>query len=832
MEKGIIQLYFENTVEFLSQSGPQRHRHNCYEISWLIGGAGQYWRGERIRRLSAGDLVVFNPFEEHFLSLEKDSMLAQAFVVGHFFLDELEQESQVMPKFLCAPEYINSKNKGSYEELRLSAAKMFYSCRKQEDFWQIKKKAQFYESVHILLRSFVGVKSRGNVNNNQWIWEVLRYIHEHIREPLPLPELAEAFFLTPSYFSRRFKEKTGISPVKYISRERTRLAAELLLTTEKNITEIALACGFNNIKSFEVTFAGEFGISPLKYRRNSEKWVLQSETAAKGEISQSFEEAMARFIRQQREKSRLPAPVRRMELVPLVTVDAQKTRGEWGDSWRHMVNVGNASDLLDADIQYRILLVQKEIHFRYIHFHGILDDSMRVYQEDSRGNPVLSFMLVDKLLDFVLRAGLKPYMEFTFMPRQLASSQKYEYNGYHCKPKSQEKWNRLLTGLLTHCMERYSPEEVETWMFQIWDSAFITGWWNDSREDFCRFYQSSYEALREISPNIKIGMPSINTVSLIHARWLELFLQDTQRHGCTPDFISLSVYPHEAMGQVDPGTQMLDMTGSDNNLLENPLTLLPSLRPSYMAEGLELLQEKLKKLGLSRLPVYITQWNSNNIPGFYARDTVQNGAYMAKNICENYERAASFGYWILTDEKEEYTASSRPFNGGMGLISNFGFKMPGYHVLELLAKMKGKLLHRQEGIFITKDQSALYILLYHYVHFRADVRENALRKCAHTDRYRFFEEGPEKGIHIVFDNLPEGDYKISEYVLDRQHGSCLDIWEGMGRPQFLSREDIQYIQEQNQMQRKISYQKIEKRWELSRVLERFKVCLIVLKREK
>ncbi|MCI8995740.1 MAG: hypothetical protein HFI31_10935 [Lachnospiraceae bacterium] len=64
-----------------------------------------------------------------------------------------------------------------------------------------------------------------------------------------------------------------------------------------------------------------------------------------------------------------------------------------------------------------------------------------------------------------------------YLPRQLASSLKYEYNGYHCRPKSQEKWNRLLTGLLTHCMERYSPEEVETWMFQIWDSAFITGWW-------------------------------------------------------------------------------------------------------------------------------------------------------------------------------------------------------------------------------------------------------------------------------------------------------------------------------------------------------------------
>lgn len=45
------------------------------------------------------------------------------------------------------------------------------------------------------------------------------------------------------------------------------------------------------------------------------------------------------------------------------------------------------------------------------------------------------------------------------------------------------------------------------------------------------------------------------------------------------------------------------------------------------------------------------------------------------------------------------------------------------------------------------------------------MRETALRKADKTDRYRFFEQKPDKGIHIVFDWLKEGRYMVNEYII-------------------------------------------------------------------
>jgi xylan 1,4-beta-xylosidase len=247
-----------------------------------------------------------------------------------------------------------------------------------------------------------------------------------------------------------------------------------------------------------------------------------------------------------------------------------------------------------------------------------------------------------------------------------------------------------------------------------------------------------------------------------------------------------------------------------------------------MKNRLELLQSKLAKMNLTGLPIYITQWNSNNIPGFLPRDCVQNAAYIVKNICDNYPVVESFGYWILSDEKEEYFANNVPFHGGMGLISNFGFKMPGYHAMEFFAKMRGKLLYRQDGIFITKDQDDVYALLYHYIHFRANVCENN----AFNERYRYFEDRPSKTISIVFDGLQEGNYMISEHIINQEYASCFDIWVNMGGPDHLTREDVQYINDMNRPARNISYQKIAGKWELNRVLKRFEVRLVILKCQK
>ncbi len=62
---------------------------------------------------------------------------------------------------------------------------------------------------------------------------------------------------------------------------------------------------------------------------------------------------------------------------------------------------------------------QQEIGFEYIRFHGIFDDNIQIYQENSEGQPVLNFLYADLLTDFLISQGFKLYIELGLMPSAL-----------------------------------------------------------------------------------------------------------------------------------------------------------------------------------------------------------------------------------------------------------------------------------------------------------------------------------------------------------------------------------------------------------------------------
>lgn len=101
------------------------------------------------------------------------------------------------------------------------------------------------------------------------VWRALaEFIDENLDQKLTLASLAEKCFYNPSYFSRIFKRKFGVSPVEYIGRERAKTAAKLLKTTAYSVEEIACRCGFGDKTSLYRVFEKEYGCTPSEYRQN------------------------------------------------------------------------------------------------------------------------------------------------------------------------------------------------------------------------------------------------------------------------------------------------------------------------------------------------------------------------------------------------------------------------------------------------------------------------------------------------------------------------------------------------------------------------------------
>jgi AraC family transcriptional regulator len=88
---------------------------------------------------------------------------------------------------------------------------------------------------------------------------------------LSIAAIAAECRLTPSHFGRFFKRSTGVTPYQYLTRLRLEEAERLMLTTQRSLTEIALACGFGDQSYFTRVFSRAVGTSPAAWRRSRSK---------------------------------------------------------------------------------------------------------------------------------------------------------------------------------------------------------------------------------------------------------------------------------------------------------------------------------------------------------------------------------------------------------------------------------------------------------------------------------------------------------------------------------------------------------------------------------
>ena len=95
----------------------------------------------------------------------------------------------------------------------------------------------------------------------------MRYIREHISEPLDRETLASIAGFSIPHFHRVFTAHVGESAISYIRRLRLERAARKLRMGAVDITEVALAAGYDTHAAFSKAFKQQFGLSPSEFRQ-------------------------------------------------------------------------------------------------------------------------------------------------------------------------------------------------------------------------------------------------------------------------------------------------------------------------------------------------------------------------------------------------------------------------------------------------------------------------------------------------------------------------------------------------------------------------------------
>ena len=428
-----------------------------------------------------------------------------------------------------------------------------------------------------------------------------------------------------------------------------------------------------------------------------------------------------------------------------VTIDAHAATTPFPHFWEQMFGSGRAILTLREAYREDLRAVKQVADFRYVRFHAIFHDEVGVYNEDEHGEPVYNFAYVDSIYDGLLKQGVRPMVEISFMPKKLAFNpdalHPFWYKMNVSPPKSMERWDGLIQHFAQHLVDRYGIDEVAQWYFEVWNEPNIDFWNGVPRlESYFDLYDHTARALKAVSPRLRVGGPATAA-----AQWVPEFLAHTAEAHVPVDFVTTHGYADdtvENMFGTHEAIRMDDRVGRAVAKVRGEIDRSP--------------YPNAKKL-----PLFWTEWN---VPGqMQSRDTTYVGPALANTIRESDGHVDMLSFWTFSDVFEEGGPTTTPFRGDFGLRAFDGINKPSYYAYGLLHQLgEERLANASSNVIATRTKDgALAIAAWNLV----DPEEH----------------GAEKTMELRVAGV-SGDARVTLQRVDNEHGNVLPRWAAMGKP--------------------------------------------------
>jgi xylan 1,4-beta-xylosidase len=437
----------------------------------------------------------------------------------------------------------------------------------------------------------------------------------------------------------------------------------------------------------------------------------------------------------------------------IIRIDANATSHPFPHFWEQMFGSGRTILSLRDDYRRDLKTVKDGTAFRYIRFHGILDNEVGVYDEDAQGNPIYNFSYVDQIYDGLLEAGIRPFVEISFMPPKLAADltpHPFWYKPLPSPPKDPEKWSALMQAFIRHLLDRYGKGEVEQWYFEVWNEPNIDFWDGVPKEPtYFTFYDETARAVKSVDPNLRVGGPAT-----AQAAWVDAFIAHCTQNRVPFDFVSTHVYGNDTSQ---------DVFGKS----------LSIPRRDMVARAVKKVYDQVKASAAPDTPIIWSEYNATYMTQQEVTDSAFMGPWLANNIRECDGLATIMSYWDFSDVFEEQGVVKTPFYGGYGLIAERGIPKAAFRAFELLHRLGDRRIanHSENALVTQRADGQLVIALWNY----AEPGESV----------------PPKTFRLNVTNTRAKRY-VMQFV-DPDHGSGLKAWQDNGSPVSPTLEQIAKI---------------------------------------
>lgn len=408
--------------------------------------------------------------------------------------------------------------------------------------------------------------------------------------------------------------------------------------------------------------------------------------------------------------------------------------------------------------------------------------STNVYREDAEGKPIYDWTIVDQIFDAYRAAGVRPYAQIGFMPEALSTKpQPYQhtwrpgapydeiYTGWAYPPKSYDKWAELVYQWVTHCVERYGADEVNTWYWQVWNEPNI-GYWQGTRAEFFKLHDHAIASVRRALPTARVGgADSAGSGGDFSRDFFEHCLRGTNHatgeQGTPLDFVSFHAKgaPETVDGHVRMG-------------------IATHLR--VMDDGFRIVHSFPE---LRDTPIVIGESDPEGCaacqgPALAYRNGTMYSSYTAASFARKLDLAERHGVNLAGALTWAYEFENQPLFAGFRSLATGGIDKPVLNVFRMFSRMgPERLAAESEGArslddilksgvrgepdiaaLASRDGERVAIIVWHY----------------HDDDV----PGPTAQVTLQVAGLAKSNFKLSHYRIDHKHSNAYAAWQALGSP--------------------------------------------------
>lgn len=429
--------------------------------------------------------------------------------------------------------------------------------------------------------------------------------------------------------------------------------------------------------------------------------------------------------------------------------------------WERIFGSGRAVLALREDYRRDLHTVKETTDFKYVRFHDILDDSVGVYDEDAQGNPVYNFSYVDQIYDGLLKAGVRPFVELSFMPRKLAAPppalHPFWYKPIVSPPKDWDRWGDLVYNFTKHLVDRYGIEEISKWYFEVWNEPNLDFWAGDPKEPtYYELYDHAARAIKRVDSRLRVGGPAT-----AQAAWVDRFIKHCVDANVPVDFVSTHVYGNDSAK---------DVFGTEEKIP----------RDQMVCRAVKKVYDQVKSSARPNLPIEWTEYNASYMNEPAVTDSVYMGPWLASTIRQCDGMVDSLSYWTFSDVFDEQGVVKTPFYGGFGVIAEGGIPKPAFNSFTLLHKLgEQRIPAASNSVLVTKKKDGSLAL--------------AIWNYSPPD-----EKGMTKAVVLHFSGM-SGKHHVSIQHADAGYGAVRAAYGVMGNPPYPTQSQIAKLRQAAQL---------------------------------